>query len=90
MELRKAVQVEILRTIQQSVEPGFNRGLLDKIYGKNVIDNNLKDLIETHLVDGEVIKGISPPSLNFVVRGLTPAGQRSLGIDASGSGIGAE
>lgn len=83
MQLRKDVHGAILRKIQQS-ETHFDPAPLEAIYGKDVIERHLSDLIETNLVKGEVILGISPPSTNFIVRGLTAAGQRRLGIDESG------
>ena len=52
--------------------------------GMDVVDFHLADLIEVHLIDGEVIKTISPRVDHFLVRGLTAAGHRYLGIDQSG------
>jgi hypothetical protein len=83
MELRKDVQDAILRKVQQSGS-AFDFGSLEKIYGKDVVDFHLADLIEVHLIDGEVIKTISPRVDHFLVRGLTAAGHRYLGINQSG------
>jgi hypothetical protein len=58
---------------------------LTVIYGKDVIERHLLDLIEVHLVKGKVVKGSSP--LHIHVLGLTAAGQRRLGIDESGDGV---
>ena len=87
MQLRKDVQDAILRKIQQS-ESNFDPTSLETIYGKDVIERHLLDLIEVHLVDGEVSKYISPPTTLIRVSGLTAAGQRRLGIDESGNGGG--
>ena len=78
MQLRKDVQDAILRKIQQS-ESSFDPTSLETIYGKDVVQRHLLDLIEVHLVDGRVIKGISPPCMEIAVLGLTAAGQRRLG-----------
>ena len=86
MQLRKDVQDAILRKIQQS-ESNFDRAPLEAIYGKDVIERHLLDLIEVHLVNGKVIRGISPPRTEIMVLGLTAAGQRRLGIDESGDAI---
>jgi hypothetical protein len=82
MELRKDVQDAILRKVQQSGSAS-DLGSLE-IYGKDVVDFHLADLIEVHLIDGEVIKTISPRVDHFLVRALTAAGHRYLGIDQSG------
>jgi hypothetical protein len=86
MRLRKDAQDPILRKIQQS-ESNFDRASLDAIYGKGVIERHFSDLIEVNLVKGEVIKTISPTRTDFVVFGLTAAGQRRLGIDESGDPV---
>jgi hypothetical protein len=86
MELRKDVQDAILRTVQQSGSASdFSQ--LEKIYGKDVIAFHLADLIEVHLIEGEIIKGISPPNTNFLVRGLTAAGRRHFGVAPSSGDI---
>jgi len=83
MQLRKDVQDAILRKIQQS-ESNFDRASLEAIYGKDVVERHLSDLIEVNLVKGQVIKTISPARTDFLVFGLTAAGQRRLGIEESG------
>jgi len=89
MQLRKDVQDAILRKFQQS-ESNFDRAPLKAIYGKDVVQRHLLDLVEVQLVKGQVIQGISPPSTDILVFGLTAAGQRRLGIDESGDGVGSE
>ena len=86
MQLRKDVQVAILRKIQQG-ESNFDRDSLVKIYGEEVIQRHLADLIEVHLVDGRILKLISPPRTEIMVLGLTAAGHRFLGIDQSGDDV---
>jgi hypothetical protein len=84
VELSKDVLDAILRKVQQS-ESNFDSGPLDLIYGKAVINRHLLHLIEVHLIEGKVLKGVSPPVI--VVQGLTAAGQLRLGIAESGSGM---
>jgi hypothetical protein len=73
MQLCKDIQNAILRKIQQS-ESNFDRASLEAIYGKDAIDRHLEDLIDVHLVRGRVMKSVSPPGMEMVVLGLTPAG----------------
>jgi hypothetical protein len=87
LQLRKDVQDAILRKIQQS-ESNFDRTSLNTIYGKDVIDRHLSDLIEVNLVNGRVMQSISPPRTEIMVLGLTAAGHRRLGIDESGDEVG--
>jgi hypothetical protein len=89
VQIRKDVQDAILRKIQQS-ESNFDRASLEAIYGKDVVERHLLDLIEVHLVNGRVMKGVSPPRTEIMVLGLTAAGQRRLGIDESGGGLASE
>jgi hypothetical protein len=89
MQLRKDVQDAILRKIQQS-ESNFDRAPLEAIYGKDVVQRNLLDLVEVQLVKGQVIETISPRGTDILVFGLTAAGQRRLGIAESGDGEGSE
>jgi hypothetical protein len=76
VQLRKDVQDAILRKIQQS-ESNFDRASLEAIYGKEVIQRHLVDLIEVHLINGRVMHGISP----------TAHGNYGVGVDGCWTSI---
>ena len=79
MKIYKDVLCSILRSMQKSGEPfKFVRDFLDDSIGKADVNFHLKHLMDDGLINAEIHKGISPPSTQFLVRGLTPAGHRYL------------